>query len=152
MNFRISPPVFRSEFKSEQSRITSTVAEAAVWLRKTVPDEDAVQNCEIVLAEALNNVVEHAYKYQPDKDIALELQQTEASIEIFIKDSGDQFPGVPQKKPLDPLTLDLEDLPEGGFGWMMIQALTKDIYYSYTDGKNSLQLSIAVNSNADSNH
>jgi len=40
--------------------------------------------------------------------------------------------------------VDMFDLPEGGFGWFLIQDLAKDVDYAYEKGKNILDLRLAV--------
>ncbi len=38
----------------------------------------------------------------------------------------------------------VEDLPEGGFGWFLIQHLAKDVSYARCTGENRLSLRLAV--------
>ena len=45
-----------------------------------------------------------------------------------------------------PANLDVafEDLPEGGFGWFLIQDLAKDVLYARVENENRLSLRLAV--------
>ena len=62
-----------------------------------------------------------------------------------IEDTGRPMPGG--ETPLGQaanLDVDLEDLPEGGFGWFLIRDLAKDVNYSRADGTNVLDLRLAI--------
>lgn len=99
--------------------------------------EDDRGTAEIVLAEALNNIVEHAYaRHTGVIEITLLLRQN--ALLFRIVDSGLPMPGerlpVGQLAPLD----QLDDLPEGGFGWFLIRTLSHDLDYRRVDGRNLL--------------
>ncbi|WP_126978958.1 ATP-binding protein [Frigidibacter oleivorans] len=103
------------------------------------PDRGAV---EIVLAEALNNVVEHAYAGN-DGRIALRLTVAPREVRIRIGDSGRPMPGLVLPRGLCPHRLlhgDVCDLPEGGFGWLLIRELASGLRYRQQDGRNLLRL------------
>ena len=92
---------------------------------------------EIVLAEALNNIVEHAYSNSHgDIDITLQLRKTELICTSV--DTGKPMPDntLPDGH-LSPLGA-VKDLPEGGFGWHVIRTLSKDLHYQRQDGRNQL--------------
>ena len=92
---------------------------------------------EIVLAEALNNIVEHAYSNSHGEiDITLQLRQTELICTIV--DTGKPMPDdtLPEGN-LVPLGA-VKDLPEGGFGWHVIRTLSKDLHYQRQNGRNQL--------------
>lgn len=101
---------------------------------------------ELVLAEALNNVVEHGY---PDPSvggpIVIGCEHKPNGLHIHIIDHG--LPMPEGKTPLGlaaDVDVDFMDLPEGGFGWFLIQDLAKDVQYERLGDKNSLRLRIAV--------
>lgn len=92
---------------------------------------------EIVLAEVLNNIVEHAYATHAG-DIRIRLSACEAGLSCAVADKGDAMPGLclPTGRPL---TLGpTADLPEGGFGWFLIRSLVTDLRYQRVDGENRL--------------
>jgi serine/threonine-protein kinase RsbW len=99
--------------------------------------EDDRGTVEIVLAEALNNIVEHAYaSSQGDIEISLSLQANQ--LQVCIIDSGlpmpdGTLPTLQQPEP-DPQ----RDLPEGGFGWFLIRSLSKDLSYRRDGPRNLL--------------
>jgi serine/threonine-protein kinase RsbW len=106
--------------------------------RLGVPPE-AGARLELVLAEALNNVAEHAYRGRADGWILVELDLAEGWIAGRIRDAGRPMPGgalpVGRAHALDVPT---EALPEGGFGWQMIHALTAQLAYAREAGQNRL--------------
>lgn len=101
---------------------------------------------ELVLAEALNNIVEHAF---PDADqlgmISISVMQRVNGLHVRIIDDGLPMPdgaaplGLPQE-----VDLEVPDLPEGGFGWFLIRDLAKDVQYKRTAIGNQLDLRLAV--------
>lgn len=92
---------------------------------------------ELLLAEVLNNVVEHAYA-NGTGDIEVSVALRGRSLMFRVQDRGEELPG----HVLPPGQLDAygrhSDLPEGGFGWHMIRALAKDVEYRRQDGCNQL--------------
>ncbi len=84
------------------------------------------QNTEIVLAEVLNNIVEHAY-CGTTGPIRIWLRREGATgLACRIEDQGGPLPGsvVPQS--------DLPEagsLAEGGFGWFLIRSLASGLEY-----------------------
>ena len=104
-------------------------------LLRSLP-EDGRETAEIVLAEALNNIVEHAYaNHRGEIEISLELQRNELWCQI--SDTGLPMPNgqLPDgiTMPFDP-----QDMPVGGFGWLLIRSLSKDLVYRREAGRNLL--------------
>ena len=87
---------------------------------------------ELILVEALNNVVEHAYKENPEGDILIEIEKAQSKTVIRITDSGVAVPGTVLIEGSDLPNENL--LPEGGWGLCLIQALADKIeYFRYPD-------------------
>lgn len=103
--------------------------------------EDGRGTTEIVLAEALNNVVEHAYAQYPGK-IEVTLNRIGAELAVEIIDTGLPMPG--ETLPVGGLveTVTLDDAPEGGFGWFLIRQLSRDLDYRRDAGRNILRFSL----------
>jgi serine/threonine-protein kinase RsbW len=101
---------------------------------------------ELVLAEVLNNIVEHAYRdAQASGPIAIHCAQQRDGLMIRIRDEGARMPdGQLPFGTLKPIDVDLEEMPEGGFGWFLIQHLAKDVSYARVDGENHLRMRLAV--------
>jgi serine/threonine-protein kinase RsbW len=107
--------------------------------------DDALSTIELVIAEVLNNIVEHAYKGPAKGMIEVDLMFEDSSIHCTITDDGDPMPNgqLPDGAPRD-LTGDLADLPEGGFGWFLIRQLTTNLHYGRQDNRNVLTCRIMV--------
>lgn len=92
---------------------------------------------EIVLAEVLNNIVEHAYSEKPG-EIEVALKLSFDSLAVTVVDHGLPMPGgdAPSGK-LKPIG-DFDDLPEGGFGWHLIRSLSRELVYQRENGTNRL--------------
>jgi serine/threonine-protein kinase RsbW len=135
---------FSQSFKSEQPLVSAAVGEAVDWLRTCAVDSDSVASVEIVLAEALNNVVEHAYEYRTDGQIDITFDLASDVLTVVLFDQGRQFPGVPQMKTMMGNAVAFADLPEGGFGWFLIHSLTRRIQYAFVEGRNVLSLEMEL--------
>lgn len=92
---------------------------------------------EIVLAEVLNNITEHAYADRPGK-ISVSLWAAASGLDCEIVDHGREIPGGSPPKG----TLPQEELPEGGFGWYLIRMLTTDLHYRRVRDRNRLRFVI----------
>lgn len=100
---------------------------------------------ELVLAEVLNNVVEHAYSEQPEGVIELSVSWTPDMLTATVIDDGKPMPGGKVPGSADSLAdIDPETHPEGGFGWGLIHTLTRSITYHRKDNRNHLQFEIAI--------
>ncbi|MFK7763520.1 MAG: ATP-binding protein [Roseobacter sp.] len=101
---------------------------------------------EIVLAEVLNNIVEHAY---PDPaqigSIGISCVHQPDGLQVKICDSGHPMPQerLPTGR-LASVDVELKDMPEGGFGWFLIQHLAKDVSYQRVGHENHLSMRLAV--------
>lgn len=105
-----------------------------------------LETIELVLAEALNNVVEHAYPGNvPGGPVDICCRTATDGLHVRIIDTGRAMPGgqLPDGKLAD-LPRDLADLPEGGFGWHMIFNLAQDVRYRRTNDRNILDLRLSV--------
>lgn len=94
---------------------------------------------ELVLAEVLNNVVEHACAEAPGRIVAVELWSGTAGLHCRVTDDGRPMPGT--RPPANPLP-EPHSLPEGGFGWPLIHQLTEDLHYSRARGVNVLSFRV----------
>ena len=115
-------------------------------LRPLMLDVEEKGTIELVLAEAMNNIVEHAYPPgdQPGP-ICLTCTPEADGLRFLIKDTGRPMPnGVsPIGLPVD-LNVDFNDLPEGGFGWFLIKDLAKDVVYHRVDEANQLTFRLSL--------
>lgn len=93
---------------------------------------------EIVLAEVLNNVVEHAYAAHAG-EIHLSLAVADGQLHCVIEDEGNPMPGG--EPPAGTLP-DAHLFPEGGFGWHLIRSLSSGLDYRRQGDMNRLSFSL----------
>ncbi|WP_439104238.1 ATP-binding protein [Celeribacter marinus] len=104
---------------------------------------DDIAAIELVLAEALNNIVEHAYRGTDQGPIEVALSIDANGLAFRITDRGLPMPdGEPPKGSLAPMTDDISELPEGGFGWFLIHELAHDLAYVRRGSSNIFSFSI----------
>lgn len=104
-------------------------------------DEDFCGTAEIVLAEALNNVAEHAYPGEARGMAQLKLRLTPDGCDFDLTDQGKPMPGlILPVGQLPPLDGPRPELPEGGFGWFLIRTLSDHLTYTRKNGTNHVHL------------
>lgn len=132
----------RFEIDSDASLVAG-VSQAIYALAEKVGGADFASETEIAVCEAINNVIEHAYRFESGNPVVVEWQADDDHICIKVHDFGCAMPAgavrsvVPEFDPDDPSTL-----PEGGFGLGLINAIMDRVDYD-TDasGRNTLELS-----------
>ena len=100
--------------------------------------EDDRGTAEIVLSEALNNIVEHAYAVHRGK-IEVSVRVAQGALICTVIDQGLPMPGECLPEGRLPEVRGVEELPEGGFGWHLIRTLSRDLAYRRIDGRNELR-------------
>lgn len=90
---------------------------------------------EIVVAEVLNNIVEHAYASAPGP-IRLWVALEPGQLCFRIEDEGRPMPDRQLPGGILPAP---DDLAEGGFGWHLIRALATDLQYDRRGPVNCLR-------------
>jgi serine/threonine-protein kinase RsbW len=108
---------------------------------------DCLGTTELVLAEALNNVVEHAYANYSGQ-IEVEVRRDPDQLRFHIADKGLPMPGAEPPLGRLPAVGALQDLPEGGFGWFLIRSLSQDLAYRREGERNLLSFGVFVDNPA----
>ena len=128
------------ESRFSEIRIASAALKEYCVLH-SIPEESR-NELELMLVEALNNVVEHAYQQQPGKPIDLSIDLIDHQAIMRIIDQGIPAPGAEIYR--NNTLPDNDGFPEGGWGLYIIQVLADVIeYYRYPD-HNELVLKKAV--------
>lgn len=110
---------------------------------------DEMATVELVLAEILNNIVEHAYKGADRGKIEVGLTQTNRGLRCVVLDDGLPMPnGEPPLGMQADLSREISELPEGGFGWFLIRELAHDLSYANRSGRNHLTFRLSVGQRA----
>lgn len=153
------PSAFHRVLRADPLSVRQTLAD----LRRSMGDSagDMLDRMELVLAEALNNVVEHgigplreseasACEAGPcgvvprgapaPRTVHLMVQPSQTGLTCTISDNGVVLPG----HCLAPRGLPSHDrgLPEGGFGWYLIQDLVSELHYARQGDRNCLTFTI----------
>lgn len=131
--------VIRAEPASVRAALLSITAVAPV--RDLAPPQR--HTVELVLAEVLNNVAEHAYAGAAGH-VAITLIMLSDGLVCEVVDEGAPMPNgaLPEGRLPD------ADLPEGGFGWHLIRSLSRDITYRRQRGANRLGFTIPLDAKA----
>ncbi len=113
-----------------------------------VTDEDR-GTIELVLAETLNNIAEHAFPVHDDAVIAVHLRTTTDRFHVAVHDNGKAMPGLTLPSgTLPDHDVARADLPEGGFGWFLIRSQTDALEYRRDTSGNHLSYSIRLSQSA----
>jgi serine/threonine-protein kinase RsbW len=132
-------------FASGHGHATKAVRDIAAFLLGAGLSPGLVEDASIALAEALNNIEEHAYSGRPEQPVLVEIDARGDCFRCCIEDCGVPLPGgmLPGGRlpSADPGAHD--DLPEGGFGWALLRRLTRDLAYQRQKDRNRLTFSIS---------
>jgi serine/threonine-protein kinase RsbW len=143
---RSSPPQavrFERRFRSGDLETRIALAEVCARLAAAGIDEDDIGTVELVLAEVLNNISEHAYPAEGGP-VALGVDLAGDALVCEVIDEGGPMPlgrvpdsALPEIAPPD-------HLPEGGFGWHIVRCLVSDLDYWRQPNGNRLRLRIPL--------
>ncbi len=123
--------ILRLRICGDPQGVRAGLATATAALAAAGVDAADAGIAETVLAEVLNNIVEHAYPAGPGP-IGLRLVRCDATgaIEVTTLDLGAAMPGLTLPRGDPPrVELPVESLPEGGFGWFLIRHLAHGLAY-----------------------
>ena len=141
--------VCQMDSTAEDVRATLQGIHGLLQGQEAAPPQDC--NWDLVVAEVLNNIVEHAYQDRAGGDIILKLNFGTERLTVDFTDFGRPMPsGAPPEGVLADIDVPVEDLPEGGFGWFLIRALTEDLSYRHDGDRNLLTLTIPLGEEAQS--
>lgn len=140
-------PPFAVTLRGAEDAVREGLARAMDCLKPLGLSRDEAGTVELVLAEALNNVVEHALAAAPDST-TIEIRGSyhmASGLRLVVIDRGAPMPAgmAPIAKAPD-LDVALGDTPEGGFGWFMIHSLATEVHYARVGQSNHLRLQLPV--------
>lgn len=137
-------PLARIEFAADFDEVRKAIAEAMEALAPLGLDGEKEGAIQILLAEALNNVVEHAYPPGTSGNVTLILRARQSGLMIEIRDRGRPMPEGRAPVGRHPSSRLVQYPPEGGFGWFLIRELASDLVYDRRDGENYLIFRMAL--------
>ena len=99
---------------------------------------DIVFNLNLVLEEAVVNVINYAYPKEEHESIYLSARMHEGSIILVLTDTGKEFD--PTAAPEADVTLSADERQIGGLGIFLIRQIMNEVRYERIEGKNVLTL------------
>lgn len=135
--------VIRFTFPAEPGMVRGALKTARQFLLAQDIPHDQRERAELALAEALNNIAEHAYLGLPPGMADLQIDLDGGAIGITVRDRGvPPPPGLLRKRSMPSADGPRNDLPEGGFGWPLLARLTTDLRQVRRAGENCLSFTI----------
>jgi serine/threonine-protein kinase RsbW len=134
---------FERRFLSGDHETRVVLAEVCARLAAAGLDEDSIGTVELVLAEVLNNIVEHAYGVEGGP-VALGLDLPGDAVVCEVVDQGRPMPLGAVPAPGLPLIDPPDHLPEGGFGWHIVRCLVSNLEYQRSADGNRLHLRVPL--------
>ena len=99
---------------------------------------ELVFNLNLVLEEAVSNVILYAYPKEEHQEIVLTTKISDKSLIFVLTDSGKEFD--PTQAPDADVTLSAEEREIGGLGIFLIRQIMNKVEYQRIEGKNVLTL------------
>ncbi|MEH6830072.1 ATP-binding protein [Sulfitobacter sp.] len=139
-------PPFSVSIAGTEEAVRNGLAQAMACLAPLHLTADDMGTVELVLAEALNNVVEHALADSPNPTkIEIRGHHSAAGLHVTVIDRGAPMPdGATPVAKTPNLDVSICDMPEGGFGWYMIHTLATNVSYARIGASNHLSLHLPV--------
>ena len=125
---------------SEISKLAIFIEELGEELNLT---PDLVFNLNLVLEEAVSNVILYAYPKEESQEISLLAKMSGSNLVFVLTDSGKEFD--PTQAPDADVTLSAEERQIGGLGIFLIRQIMNTVEYQRIDGKNVLTLGKQLN-------
>lgn len=97
---------------------------------------------ELAIVEALTNVIRHAYRGLPGREVSLTITICEDHLEFQLCDTGASIP--PERLASRPRLrydpTDVSSLPEGGMGLFLMHQIMDEVRYERVENRNTLTL------------
>ncbi len=104
-------------------------------------DENTTSVLELMLVEAVNNIVEHAHKGKSGFVIDAQFKIDEREVTIIIIDDGSYFLDTKNKHQVITIPENaVDELPEGGWGLGLIESIADNVEKYNVNGTNILVL------------
>jgi len=136
-------PQIEFNITSEFEQIAEVCEQVREFLSRNSVNEGTRINVEIILTETMNNIIEHGYGKQPGKNIEGNIELSERSITVAIKDTGT----ARKNERVNYIDFDPEDivnLPERGLGLMIIDKIADATEYKSENGVNEFKIKLEM--------
>ena len=120
---------------AELSKLHAFIEEVGEDLSLT---PDVVFNLDLVIEEAVVNIIHYAYPKEEHQYIYLSAHVHEGSIVFVLTDTGKEFD--PTLAPEADITISADEREIGGLGIFLIRQIMNEVRYQRIEGKNVLTL------------
>jgi sigma-B regulation protein RsbU (phosphoserine phosphatase) len=122
--------------RADYKEIREPCGRLRALLKQAKISEETANLCELALQELLTNLVDHAYKSDPNGQIIVRMAGNREQVFIQTEDTG-----IPANVKLDEVHMpDPAELAEGGYGMAIIQSLMDEVKYFTSQGTNTWRL------------
>lgn len=130
----------RLRLSAEPRAVRVALVRLSAELERQGVAAECAATVELVLAEVLNNVVEHAFPGGASGAIEVAVRLAGATILCEVRDGGLAMPEGRLPEGLLPPSAGrpAAALPEGGFGWFLIRSFADELDYRREGGENVL--------------
>ena len=101
--------------------------------RKFGFNDEEISKIALAVDEACTNVIKHAYKFDPGKEITVTIKGNDAEFEVSVLDSGKQF--NPSEVHSPDMKEYLSHYRRGGLGVYLMKSLMDKIEYDIVPGR-----------------
>jgi serine/threonine-protein kinase RsbW len=119
--------------ESRTDRLIAVREFVSASARKFGFSDEEVSKIALAVDEACTNVIKHAYKFDPTKEITITIKPHGRTFEVAIKDNGKQF------NPSEVLAPDMKEYlthyRRGGLGIYLMKSLMDKVEYDIVPGK-----------------
>ena len=131
--------ILKKEIHSSLSSVSDLVVLVVKKLNKLLINSSIINDIEISIAEAMTNIVKHAYNYDENQIIEFFLYKSNNNIIINLLDSAPKAK-IDFNKKLDYNPDDVDSLPEGGMGLFLINKCMTSVSLKRVNNKNELTM------------
>lgn len=126
--------------KNDQNELKLINRSIRLFLKTLKHDRKIINSVNLILEEAITNIIKYAYEDDSRHQIVIELFITDEVTKIKITDDGKHFSGelyeLPEKRKSP------DKMKIGGLGIHLIHSLSKKVKYERIDNKNILSIEI----------
>jgi serine/threonine-protein kinase RsbW len=134
---------FHMVLPGTQLAVRQTLEDITRHVLLATDDPELTGDAQIVLAEVMNNIVEHALAARSDGVIEVILRVEPSGIDCMLRDDGCAMPGGRLPDAVATQVIDPRAEPrEGGFGWPLVRALAGDLAYRRQGEWNETRLTV----------
>jgi len=109
-----------------QPRFLEVARLAVAAIARMSFDIDAIEDIKLAVGEACTNVIQHASESGSDREIQIVCSLQPEQLTVEVHDAGPGFDPDLCVEQIDLDTVEPEDLPDSGFGLLLMKALMDD--------------------------